>query len=611
MSAMPGEWLPWVETLGWTLLHFLWQAAAVGAGFGIVRRLLPRRACDARYAAGLVALLLMAACPVFTFVMLSPEPAGAVAASAADTTLPFVSAPDAGVPDLIEAIDRMVPWIVLLWSIGVLLMLSRAWRQWRALQHVVRRFAVADVRIEAMLAELSRRFAFVRTIRVLVSERIDTPTLIGWLKPVILLPVSVVLGFPQQQIELILAHELGHLRRYDHIVNLAQALLETLFFYHPAVHWVSREVRNEREICCDGLVLRLTAGDPREYARTLAALEDLRQLPAQLALAASGGVLVDRVRRIVDIPAPASVEKRSGASPWLLAVTSAIIVLGAIVRFEQADGIRVQGLDSPMRGVPSLSLVTLADSAARVAFTRIEHVPLAAAPIRTARPAISAGALPGTSARSASAPAKLAAAEPDRMKPEIAPIASISPARPADLRAEFMRSSTLGRVGDVATAKPAPLAAVEVRAEAARPVTTHMVSPQYPATFRAEQVERIDMQFAIAADGSVRDVVVVGAEKDNAFTRAAERAMRQWRFDPRSVSNDRALVYKQSFVFARPASHAADAAADDHDCTTWTGSHICRRAADGPVNGTTMVDAGTGARQMKIPVDAARAATSD
>src|SRR5690606_32608654 len=155
--------------------------------------------------------------------------------------------------------------------------------------------APLDRAFDAMLAMLRQRFGIVRSIRVLVSRHIDTPTLIGWVKPVILLPASVALGFPREQIELILAHELGHLRRYDHLVNPAQAVVETLFFYHPVVHWISRDIRNERELCCDALVLRLANGEPREYARTLAALEELRQLPSALALAANGGELLERV----------------------------------------------------------------------------------------------------------------------------------------------------------------------------------------------------------------------------------------------------------------------------------------------------------------------------
>src|SRR5690606_4059756 len=153
-----------------------------------------------------------------------------------------------------------------------------------------------------MLQAVAQRFGEVGPVRVLISSRIDTPTLIGWLKPVILLPTAVAIGFPRHQLELILAHELAHLRRHDHLVNLAQVVVETVLFYHPVVHWISREVRHEREICCDQLVLRVTDEQPAEYARTLAALESMRQAPSQLALAATGGRLVDRVRRILGLP---------------------------------------------------------------------------------------------------------------------------------------------------------------------------------------------------------------------------------------------------------------------------------------------------------------------
>ena len=183
--------------------------------------------------------------------------------------------------------------------VGVSFMIWRAVHQWRSLERIATRLAYRRAEIEEILLRVAKRFGGMPGARVLVSGFIDTPTLIGWFKPVILLPAAVVAGFPREQLELILAHELGHLRRYDHLVNLGQAVIETLLFYHPVVHWISREVRHEREVCCDNLVLRLTDSEPREYARTLAALEEVRQLAPQLSVAASGGMLLDRVRRIV------------------------------------------------------------------------------------------------------------------------------------------------------------------------------------------------------------------------------------------------------------------------------------------------------------------------
>ena len=158
--------------------------------------------------------------------------------------------------------------------------------------------------------------------------------LIGLIKPVILLPLSMLSGFSPHQIELIIAHELGHVRRWDYLANLVQVVIETVLFYHPVVHWISRDVRNARENCCDDLVLNLAKGNPIAYARALADLEELRHdldvvAPA---LAASGGVLLARIRRIVGVeghdPLP-----RNNTWPVLL-VAAAVVCL--VVRPQHA-----------------------------------------------------------------------------------------------------------------------------------------------------------------------------------------------------------------------------------------------------------------------------------
>ncbi len=124
------------------------------------------------------------------------------------------------------------------------------------------------------------------------------PMVAGYLRPVILLPVSLIVSIPVSQLETILVHELAHVRRHDFIVNLLQVLIETLFFYHPAIWWLSRRIRIEREHCCDDLVVSLF-GSGIEYGRALLAVEELRGRRAALALGATDGTLLARVRRIV------------------------------------------------------------------------------------------------------------------------------------------------------------------------------------------------------------------------------------------------------------------------------------------------------------------------
>src|SRR5205814_4150217 len=124
----------------------------------------------------------------------------------------------------------------------------------------------------------------------------QVPAVVGWVRPIVLVPASVFTGLTAEQIEALLAHELAHVRRHDYLINLLQTVTETLFFYHPAVWWVSRAIRNERENCCDDLAVEI-CGNTLAYVRALTDLEQMRQGMPRLAMAADGGSLLSRVQR--------------------------------------------------------------------------------------------------------------------------------------------------------------------------------------------------------------------------------------------------------------------------------------------------------------------------
>src|SRR5205814_960303 len=187
-------------------------------------------------------------------------------------------------------------------------------------------------------ARLSRRLHITRAITLLESSLVDVPTVIGWLKPVVLLPASALAAMSPQQLEAILAHELAHIRRHDYLVNLLQTLVETLLFYHPAVWWLSRRIRAEREHCCDDLAVSL-CGDPIAYASALADLESLRSSDHRFAMAATGGSLLHRVRRLIGAP-----PSHAGRGPaWLTGSAALILLCGIAVG---ADGLR-QATNTP------------------------------------------------------------------------------------------------------------------------------------------------------------------------------------------------------------------------------------------------------------------------
>ncbi len=332
------------QTLGWTLLHFIWQGALVVILLANLNIMLRRRTANLRYTLSCAAMLLMLALPVATFVVASQtlpvtsivEKASArtdVSGGAQDgaaATAPFEtayvptessSAAFSLLPtvfqsgELARRLNVWLPWMVAIWLSGVLLLSLRMVGGWAMAQRLKRRQTnPASDEWQSVLQDLCARLRVSRPVRLCQSLLIEVPTVIGWLKPVILVPVRALTGLTPQQLEALLAHELAHIRRHDYLVNLLQTIIETLLFYHPAVWWVSHQVRVERENCCDDMAVA-ACGDVFVYAHALAELEQLRMgsdAPA-LTMAASGTSLVRRIGRLVKLPAPAS----HRSSPWL------------------------------------------------------------------------------------------------------------------------------------------------------------------------------------------------------------------------------------------------------------------------------------------------------
>ena len=195
--------------------------------------------------------------------------------------------------------DPALPWLVALWLAGVAALSCihlGGWVRVRRLRHQGVQPVAATV-AKSSCANLANRLGIRRPVELLASTRVAVPTVVGWLKPVVLFPISTFTGLEPRQLESILAHELAHVRRHDYLVNVLQVALETLLFYHPAIWWASRQVRELREHCCDDLAVAV-CGDRMVYARALADLEELRFATPVFALGADGGSLLERIRRL-------------------------------------------------------------------------------------------------------------------------------------------------------------------------------------------------------------------------------------------------------------------------------------------------------------------------
>jgi HEAT repeat protein/beta-lactamase regulating signal transducer with metallopeptidase domain len=317
-----------ISALGWALVHFVWQGAVLAVLLGVALALVPQTAARTRYGLGVLTLVAMLVVTVATGVRLfnrPPElaPAAAMQAPAVRdraqaasrlspaptpagdrATLTTGSQPLPKAPDfdrLRVALEPALPWLVILWVGGVLVLSIRLAHGWLAARRL-RTHGTRDSSAALMevVSRLAARLRVTRPVRLLESLAVEVPAVIGWLRPVILVPASALTGLTPQQLEVLLAHELAHVRRYDYLVNVCQCAIETLLFYHPAVWWVSGRVREAREHCCDDLVVA-TCGDAHLYASALVGMERLRPAAPRLAMAATGkgGSLLHRVQRLL------------------------------------------------------------------------------------------------------------------------------------------------------------------------------------------------------------------------------------------------------------------------------------------------------------------------
>jgi beta-lactamase regulating signal transducer with metallopeptidase domain len=330
---------PWVEPLGRTLLHFLWQGAVLGALAWVALRLAHKRSASLRYLVAGLLMLALAVAPIVTFLILAnttPAPAPrATEALAQPTNGPALSTPTLapaslalpnagypppstlGQPNVSTTSTPHIPsapiahpfpwltgflavasrWMVPFWVIGVLAMGARLGLGWLRIQFW-RRSATptVDPALLASFRRLAGKFNLGTKIRLLISGTVPGPVTLGWVRPAVLLPAQMLTGLPPDLLEALLAHELAHIARQDYLVNLVQSAIEVGLFYHPAVWWLGARLREIREECCDELAVQ-ACGDRLTYARALASLAQL-QLAPELAAAATGGNLLARITRI-------------------------------------------------------------------------------------------------------------------------------------------------------------------------------------------------------------------------------------------------------------------------------------------------------------------------
>jgi beta-lactamase regulating signal transducer with metallopeptidase domain len=320
-----------IRVLGWCLLHFIWQGAVLALVLcAVLSRL---RSPQARYASAVCALAAMLIAPFVTFAILA-QPAESVRQfpigglgeirNGLEAMQAIAASPEAQVASGRISIDWM-SYAVLAWFAGVYMFTLRTLGGWMLLMRLRRQHVqpIAGNLLKTCLS-LQRRLGVSQVVRYVCSKAAESPAVFGWWRPVVVLPLSALAGLSPWQIEAIIAHELAHVKRWDLLVNAFQIATETLLFYHPAVWWVNRVIRNEREHCCDDIAVQM-CGNAHDYARALAQLEESRSTSV-LAMAANGGVLTSRIGRLLGLNRAARTMSAGG-----LAVIGGLCIAGVLM----------------------------------------------------------------------------------------------------------------------------------------------------------------------------------------------------------------------------------------------------------------------------------------
>jgi len=235
--------------------------------------------------------------------------------------------------NLKATVANALPVLVLLWIFGVGFSAFRlTGGVWQLHKYKTREVSAPEKEWQQKFTNLCEKLQIVQTVRLLQSNLIKTPIVVGWLKPVILIPASVFLQMNPRELETILAHELLHIRRLDNLVNFTQSFAEILFLYHPCGWWISAVIRREREFACDAAVLETLESPRVVYASALANLEEIRSRakqspPSSLATAATEGKLMQRIEKILQKNA----ERQSFKQTLWSAASLALLLISAVM----------------------------------------------------------------------------------------------------------------------------------------------------------------------------------------------------------------------------------------------------------------------------------------
>jgi bla regulator protein blaR1 len=337
------------SALGWTLIHSIWQGFAILLVFGILYYVF--KLSVTRYRLGIGALTLQFVAAIATFFTIYQPISTSTTLQSKKAFGDFLF----NNPNLIFTPKRLTFFqqiefflqnnldvFVMIWLVGTTLLLLRLVVGFTHVQSLkVQQVHPISADIQALMNTLLEKTQMPATIKLLESARATVPMTIGWIKPVVLLPVGIASGLTIKQLEAILVHELAHIKRYDYLVNIFQNFVEILFFFHPATWFISGKVRDERENCCDDFAVKI-CGDSLVLAKALTQVASFQQQPLlAMAFGAKRQTFMDRIKRIIGI----NDSKPMSYGNWA-AVLGMILVVALGVVYAQKEVVKEESVIS-------------------------------------------------------------------------------------------------------------------------------------------------------------------------------------------------------------------------------------------------------------------------
>lgn len=317
---------PWVYALGWTILHSLWQCAFIAVICAVLLFFAKQATANFRYLialAGLTFCVLGSAITFYRYLLVKSDATQIAINSVSGLPAHTQSASF----DAMIFLNSHINTLVLLWLVGFAIYTIKSLQEYRYCHHIKNtHLTTTPEKWQCIFIELCQKVGIQKAVELRISELVPIPCVIGHLKPVVLIPLGLLLSMNQQQIEAILLHELGHVRRNDFLLAFAQTIVQTLFFFNPFLSWISNQMDKEREHACDDIAVNINQ-DPLLFANTLQEFADMNMNLKPAMTICGKKLLLSRVTRLFAKPQKVTNLKNSLLATLLIIMTGGVASL--------------------------------------------------------------------------------------------------------------------------------------------------------------------------------------------------------------------------------------------------------------------------------------------